>query len=72
MTKEQKYPLAEPASYAPPQMEVIPLRGNSAMLIGSLVGTLNESTGLMDFEYVENNSATDNYIDAGWSDNLFD
>lgn len=37
MTKEQKYPLAEPATYTSPQMEVIPLRGNSAMLIGSIM-----------------------------------
>ena len=75
MTKEQKYPLAEPASYAPPQMEVIPLRGNG-MLCGSTLGQgVFSGTDPMTLTFSAadeepGNTATDFYevedLDQGW------
>ena len=76
MTKEQKYPLAEPATYAPPQMEVIPLRGNSAMLVGSggmvnnvpidEVGYFSSANGAYPGNYASEDVMTELENNNGW------
>lgn len=69
MTKEQKYPLAEPATYAPPQMEVIPLRGNSAMLVGSMLGRTYQEVEMEEEFWLFQNTNADNLAssyDNGW------
>lgn len=49
MTKEQKYPLAEPASYTPPQMEVIPLRGNEMLCLSAGMPYEQDDKMILDF-----------------------